>query len=499
MASDDTVELGRAGLLYLAGTTTAMAVGFVFRVAVANMATPTVFGSLMLAISVLQIGAIPTVGGLNQGVTRFLSMTDDRREQRHYVTISLGIVLVLSVLLVALLLPFRSEIRSIMFDGAVSPTFVVLTLLCVPLLSATKVLKGGLRGLMETSLFVKVSELIQPLSRLVLVVAAAWFIGSAVSLMAAVLVSYAVVTLYGYKLLRGVGVGIGDIRRRRPGVGPLVRFSLPLMVSSSLYIVLTRVDRVMIGYFRVPSDVALYEIAVTLGLLIGIFHTGFSFLLFPKISERQDTADPGQIATLYQYTTKWILACSTPLFLLLVVRPDGLIRMFGTDYPPGVVTPVLIIVAGGLFVDAVLGPNGEALLGFGKSRRVMYYNLVSVGVNVVLNLLLIPLYGLVGAALALGAGYTVMNLLKSADLYRNHGISSLSVSAVPFAAGGVVVALPAFAFLPSAVLQVELVIAGIGWLGAVAAGFGALVLTGTATERDIALVRGLVESFTDTE
>jgi hypothetical protein len=44
-----------------------------------------------------------------------------------------------------------------------------------------------------------------------------------------------------------------------------------------------------------------------------------------------------------------------------------------------------------------------------------------------------------------------------------------------------------------------LVIAGIGWLGAVAAGFGALVLIGTATERDIALVRGLVESFTDTE
>jgi O-antigen/teichoic acid export membrane protein len=173
--------------------------------------------------------------------------------------------------------------------------------------------------------------------------------------------------------------------------------------------------------------------------------------------------------------------------------------MFGADYPPGVVTPVLIIVASGLFVDAVVGPNGEALLGFGKSQRVMYYNLVSVGVNVVLNLLLIPLYGLVGAALALGAGYTVMNLLKSVDLYRNHGISSVSVSAVPFAAGGVVVALPMFAFLPSAALHLELVIAGIGWLVAVAAGFGALVLTGTATERDIALVRGLAGFLTYTE
>jgi O-antigen/teichoic acid export membrane protein len=133
---------------------------------------------------------------------------------------------------------------------------------------------------------------------------------------------------------------------------------------------------------------------------------------------------------------------TTPAFLVLIVSPNSLIAIFGDQYQAIEIAPLISILAVGLYIDAVVGPNGEALLGFGRSRVVLYYNLIAVGLNLTLNILLIPYMEILGAAIASMIGYTLMNLLKSYDLYVHHSIPVVDKSSVMMAttsfAGGLI-------------------------------------------------------------
>ncbi|NLV12635.1 flippase [Haloarcula argentinensis] len=490
MSDTDVVAIGKSGLLIFIGTALSMVAGFIFRVALSNYLTGDVFGSVMLVISMLGIISIPTVLGLNQGVVKFLSTTKNSKEENSYVTLSLMISGVVSIFAVIVLLIFIDSVHSVLFDATVDRMFILIFILCIPLISLNKVLKGALHGKMDTRRFVIHSKIFQPSSRLILAVGAAILLGSGFSVIGGILFAYFFTFIFGLKLLYSSGLKIEF--NKEIDVFPLIKFSLPLVISSSIYIILTKIDRILIGYYINPFSVGQYEVAMTISLLLGLFHSTFSFLLFPKISELESKNSTEEIPPLYSHTTKWILACTTPAFIILLLRPDFLISLFGSQYPVQDIHPILIIVSTGLFIDAVVGPNGDALLGFGKSRHVLYYNLVAVVVNLVLNIVLIPIHGLIGAAVASLIGYVLMNGLKSFDLYFNHNISIINWPAIKMMLAGALLTVPSLLFTETYQIAVEFAFLSLVGATSIIFSFFVLYLGDDMTENDIQLIKELV-------
>jgi O-antigen/teichoic acid export membrane protein len=161
---------------------------------------------------------------------------------------------------------------------------------------------------------------------------------------------------------------------------------------------------------------------------------------------------------------------------------------FGAAYVPA--APALAVLTAGLFVRALVGLNGDVAKAIDRPKIELRSVAVAVVVDVALNAVLIPRYGIVGAAAATAAGYAVYNLVEVVAIHR-------AVGSHPFAAATLV---PLGPTLVVAVGIDALVVGPVGLSGLVGIGLvlvvvhlGSMALTGSLDESDRLLARRLDE------
>ena len=119
----------------------------------------------------------------------------------------------------------------------------------------------------------------------------------------------------------------------------------------------------------------------------------------------------------YSVVTKWMLSLIFPVFLLVFLFPDQIIKiLFGTEYIAG--ATALSILVFGFMIHAVVGPTAAILQTYGKTKIVMMTNYIGAVINFGLNLLLIPVYGVNGAAIATGFSLALLHILKFLFAYQ---------------------------------------------------------------------------------
>lgn len=412
----DTSEVGIAGLFMLAATGASMFLGFVFRLVSANLLPKSMFGQLMYAVSLLSIISILSLGGLHQGLVKYLADENYSNSTKNIqINISIAITIILSIFSLSIVYIFM--IKTSFIDRNIA---VFILLLTMPFFSVNYIIAFSLRGLKHTKRFILFRKLSEPILKLLFVTIGIVFVGGIQGAASGFSFSVVVVTIIGLVFLYR--------SNWRPSFGwhgsvkSLIVFSFPLTLSYSMYMLLSHLDKILLGFFSTSTVVGEYEAALTLALLLESFHAAFSFYLFPKVSELQSNNNTEQISSLFVTTTKWILTSTTPAFLIIAAKPELILSVFNPLYITPNVTMTLQLLAIGVFLHAILGPNGEALLGFGRSRVVVISNVAAVAANLVLNIVLIPRFGPIGAAVSLIIGYICMNSIKSGELWRTHQI-----------------------------------------------------------------------------
>ncbi|SEU14038.1 flippase [Natrinema hispanicum] len=492
----DATDVGRSGLIVLVGTGVSMLGFYLLRVVLAQALSRDVFGAIILMLSLLDIAVIGCLFGLNQGLVKHLPATNrGDHEQNTYITISFGIVGITSILLAGIGILFLEQVREAAFAGSVSSEFIILTLIALPFYALIKLSAGTLQGYQESTLYTLVSKIALSGGRLIAAVGALLLVGSGIAVVAGILVAYVVTAAFGLALILWTGW--------RPefdsdaAILSFFSFSFPLLLSSSLYILLTTADKVMIGYFTsATATVGQYEVVVTIASLLTVFHSSFSFLLFPRISELVSNGRSNEIPSLYNQATRWILIFTVPLLSVILLRPGVFVDLFGDEYTLGSLYMPIVILAGAKLVDSVLGPNGQALLGFGKSRTIFIYNSIAVGLNVILNIVLIPRYGVIGAAISSLVGYICMNFLKTTDLYVNHQFGFFDRGAVLYSIVALITATITSTLIPDSTWIVSsILIVGIIATTALFGGLGALYFTGEVTNEDRKTVKSIIGMF----
>jgi O-antigen/teichoic acid export membrane protein len=185
--------------------------------------------------------------------------------------------------------------------------------------------------------------------------------------------------------------------------------------------ILIDVDTLLIGYFLTTGDVGVYRAVYPISNLVLLILSSFSYLSTPVISEIESVGASRELEELFQIITKWIFILTLRIVLLLVLFPRPIIGLtFGPEYVSGSLT--LSVLSIGFFVHAIAGPNDNTLNAFGYTKLIMIDNIIVAVINVVLNLILIPKYSYIGAAIATAISYTTLNLLYSTQLYRRTGL-----------------------------------------------------------------------------
>jgi O-antigen/teichoic acid export membrane protein len=210
------------------------------------------------------------------------------------------------------------------------------------------------------------------------------------------------------------------------------RFTLPRGLAGVFAVAILWLDTLLIGSLRSPAEAGIY-VAATRYLVFGQF-VGVAIIqvVGPKLSELLTRGDRRGATEVYRSSTAWLMLASWPIYISMVVMAPGLLALFGQRYQQA--STALVILGAGMLVATAVGPIDMVLLMAGKSRWNLANTVVALGLNVGLNLLLIPRWGITGAAIAWSASILANNLLPMTQVW-------LSLRMHPFATGWVVAAL----------------------------------------------------------
>ena len=198
-------------------------------------------------------------------------------------------------------------------------------------------------------------------------------------------------------------------------------YSWPIIFLSAVYTVFNWTDSVVIGYFMSAADVGIYNAAFTLISLFGIAPELFKQFFFPYIVKEYSRKNLEIIRQLSQQVGKWIYILNLPLFLFMAVFPGAVINvLFGAEYLTA--TDVLRILA----IGGMLASFNTVLMNLlsmqGKSKLIMV-NTISVSVlDLILNVLLVPRYGLYGAAYSTAFSLALLGCIMLIQVRRSIGI-----------------------------------------------------------------------------
>jgi len=204
----------------------------------------------------------------------------------------------------------------------------------------------------------------------------------------------------------------------------LLSFSLPLLVSSTLGALMTYSDTLMLGILRGAADAGLYGAAASPARFVPFVLSVAGYLVLPLFARLYAVGNLREFGRLYVVIAKWVFVLTFPIVVALVSSPRLVIGIiFGRSYLPA--SSCLVVLALGFLFHVMMGPNGIAIVAVRRSDLVMKISVVTITLNIFLNALLIPVFGILGAAVATSVSYIFSNILATFYLYRIIGVKLL--------------------------------------------------------------------------
>jgi len=264
---------------------------------------------------------------------------------------------------------------------------------------------------------------------------------TAVSLVQALVLSYLVVLL--------VGLSKTDIyvwewsREAAESLWQYTRFNI---INEASWQVFNWTDLLILGYFLGPVAVSSYEIGWRVTGVVLFMSSSVGNVIFPKISSLKPEGDENRIEEITQSSIVYSIYFPLPALFGVVILSEPILRLvFGSEYT--IAALAMTVLAVQRLIQSVIVVFSKTIQAINLPALITKSQLVSITANVGLNLLLIPAFGITGAALATTSAYSIKLVMQVRYVYRHVGspapvreISWLTASAALM--GGLLLLLP---------------------------------------------------------
>ncbi|WP_435348903.1 flippase [Haloarchaeobius sp. HRN-SO-5] len=386
------------------------------------------YGQLNFVVSALSVVTILATLGLPKSAARYVTefAETDPGQVPHVVRKSLSFLTVLVVLVVVGTLVLGRPVAHAVDAPSVVPYLLVGTVY-VAGRAYWKYFSALFQGFNRVTYSAAVAVVVS-VTRLPLVVAfvlLGFGVGGALAgygLSAALAAAVGAVLAYTrfYTTYDAATTADSDLSRR------ILEYSVPLTATRGANVLDKKVDVLLVGILVNMTAVGYYTIAKQVSDFVSAPASSFGYTISPALGEQSSRDRVDRAATLYEQSLTYVLVAYVPAVVGLVLVAEPTVRyVFGTDYLGAV--PVLQVFSGFILVNALNKVTSDGLDYLGRARsRAIIKSAMAVG-NFVLNLALIPIFGVVGAAVATVLTYTVYTL---SNVYFIHQELSIDVGRV---------------------------------------------------------------------
>lgn len=378
------------------------------------------YGNYSLMFSLISLLGLISVIGLDFGVVRHVSLfagVGDYSSARKtlysalYLGVPVGVVVALTFFIVA---PDLAASR--MFNGSdLVLGSLRLFSLTIPLWVAARLFNAATQGMHRMEYQVYSRDVGEQMSRFLFSALAALIGAGLLGIIWANVAAMALATLlamfFAFKVMpRSLGSPAAVSPARK-----VFMYSLPLAFSNVVGIVLLQSDTLLLGYLGTSEDVGFYSAALRVAMLSSTILIAFSTMFAPIISDLSNKDEFVELAGLFRTVARWIFVFSFPLFIIMVIFPHIVMTVFGAEYSEG--SGALTILALGQLLNAGTGTAGLMVLMSGRSKLELLNVSIALLVNVIGCLLLIPPYGIIGAAIANMLAVGTVNLCRGIEVW----------------------------------------------------------------------------------
>ncbi|HEY7736850.1 MAG TPA: flippase [Candidatus Limnocylindrales bacterium] len=409
----------KGGGVVFAGKLFAWGTRFVLAVILARVLAPEGYGLYNLALTAVTIASSFAVLGLDSAVIRWVSIFDrrgDRAGMLGALQVGIGLPALVSLAIAAALVFAAVPVAQYVLSNPEVAALLPVAALLVPFMVLNRQLGAALQGLKKIEFGILAEQFSQPPIRFAIIMG---FIGLATlgafeAVASATLAAGAATLILAFFVVRYAHLRQAPRPVRRETREMLV-FSLPIWFSNIVTTVGTNLQTLVLSAFSTLANVGIFAIAAHVNLLASLFHTSVvqsSMAIFADLHDRGDR--PG-LGHLYQTTSKWTFSLNLPLFIVIVLFPGALLSVFGSGFSAG--APALVILGLEALANSATGTSGSLLDMTGHTRVKFVNSTVAAGTALALNVLLIPPFGLIGAAMAALGATLAVNLLRVAQVW----------------------------------------------------------------------------------
>lgn len=198
---------------------------------------------------------------------------------------------------------------------------------------------------------------------------------------------------------------------RKPLVKGMVNYSLFSLLGGVTSVLIWNIDVIMLGAMEGLNSTAIYAIAFYIGSIIAVPQRSIEKIAGPLLSDFIKNKKWADVQSIYSKTSLNQLILGLFIFGIVWLNLDVLFVLMPDIYSNG--KWVVFIIGVGKLIEMVTGANGIILLNSKHYRVSFYTNIILVVVTITANYLLIPIYGIEGAALASILALFVYNSVKT--------------------------------------------------------------------------------------
>jgi O-antigen/teichoic acid export membrane protein len=406
--SDAPRRVAGGAMLALAGNGVSFLMTTAYQIAIARSLGTAGMGVLLLALAISTLLAEACDLGLDYGVLRFGAIAHgaaDPGRFRSVVRRGLFGAFTAGAFASALLAAGATLVAVAFGEPGMVPVLGPLAL-AIPFTATAGVARNCLRAMGRAAPSVASDSLIAPSVRL----AAALVALRVAADPRHVAIAYAVTEALA--CLATLGMLLRLLPRGGRPVRPsgLYRYSLPMSLNRLILYTNNQTEVLVLGLLEPAGPVGVFGVTRRLSMMLGSLLTSMSVLLIPMVADLHHRRENAELDRLFRAATRWLFTIGFPLCLVEILFGRDLLGLFGPGFSSG--ATALAILALGQLVNVSTGTVAGVLAIIGRTRLSVFDSVLFLALSVGLDLLLIPRWSILGAAVANASALAAVNLLR---------------------------------------------------------------------------------------
>lgn len=396
--------------------------GFLFIWILANKFGSKTQGIFSIAFLFLSVGVMIAKLGIETSLVKWIASTENTASQK-YIFKKVIIITVISSLIISTLLFFSAPLISKMYQKPDILESIQWIAFGVPFLVILDVTSNLFKGKKETTTYGVYIFLIKFLCPLIFLLA---FYFSEEFFYEVPSISYTLGLFVASLLILGhvwyLFDGTKSFKDTRLTPKFILLESYPMMISSSIVLIMGWSDVFILGFFVPEEEIGIYSTAVKLATIVSFIYAAIATITTPKIAEFYKKNQQDKLKETVSFSSKIMILCGLPIFLILFIFPEFFLSFFGEEYLIGKNVLRILLVA--QLTNVITGPVGPLFQMTGRQKLLQNFIIVSLIINIILSLLLVKGFGLEGVAFASAIGMVFWNVFGAAYLKRKINIQS---------------------------------------------------------------------------